>query len=165
MVLEDVNEKGYGFVAVRGSGAYEFALSAGNLKKLEKRTDQLVGSVMMESYVAGHTSHQLSTGLREHFSMDLAPARLDSQCKYCLIAHGAGSLYLRKPKEGYVEKVWDHAPGALLIEEVGGQVTDFAGNPICFLQQAGMPDIQSGILASMYGAEKHQKLVEYLYNM
>jgi len=165
LVLEDGNEKGYGFIALRGSGAYEFPLFTGNLKRLEKRTDQLVGSVMMESYVAGHTSHQLSSGLREHFGMNLAPARLDSQCKYCLIAHGAGSLYLRKPKESYVEKIWDHAPGSLLIEEVGGRVTDFAGNPICFLQQAGIPEIQSGIIASMYETEEHQRLVNYLCNM
>jgi 3'(2'), 5'-bisphosphate nucleotidase len=32
----------------------------------------------------------------------------------------------------YREHVWDHAAGALAIEESGGQVTDLAGRPLDF---------------------------------
>ncbi|MBW2714276.1 MAG: 3'(2'),5'-bisphosphate nucleotidase, partial [Deltaproteobacteria bacterium] len=39
--------------------------------------------------------------------------------------------YLRLPSaKGYREKVWDHAAGALVIEEAGGKVTDLDGKPL-----------------------------------
>ena len=34
----------------------------------------------------------------------------------------------------YREKIWDHAAGALIIEQAGGRVTDIDGNPLDFTQ-------------------------------
>ena len=53
-------------------------------------------------------------------------ARLDSQCKYAVVARGQADAYLRMPtKKGYVEKIWDHAAGMLIAQEAGA----IGGNP------------------------------------
>lgn len=65
---------------------------------------------------------------------------MDSQCKYLIVAMGLADIYLRVPlsvkNEGgdshYVEKVWDHAPGYLIVKEAGGIVSDINGNDLVF---------------------------------
>jgi len=58
---------------------------------------------------------------------------MDSQVKYCALSRGDGGIYLRLPAtSGYVEKIWDHAPGSLLVEEAGGVITDVHGLPLNF---------------------------------
>ena len=44
--------------------------------------------------------------------------------KYGALARGNGSVYLRLPTPGkrYIEKIWDHAAGQIVIEEAGGKV-------------------------------------------
>jgi 3'(2'), 5'-bisphosphate nucleotidase len=60
-------------------------------------------------------------------------ARLDSQCKYAVVARGQADAYLRMPtKKGYVEKIWDHAAGMLIAQEAGAIVTDITGAPLDF---------------------------------
>jgi 3'(2'), 5'-bisphosphate nucleotidase len=62
-----------------------------------------------------------------------ASVRLDSQAKYGVVARGGADLYLRLPRRtDYVERVWDHAAGALVVTEAGGTVTDVAGRPLDF---------------------------------
>jgi 3'(2'), 5'-bisphosphate nucleotidase len=60
------------------------------------------------------------------------PHRLDSQAKYAVVARGEADLYLRYSIKPYIEKVWDHAAGVLVIEEAGGHVTDILGQPLDF---------------------------------
>lgn len=58
---------------------------------------------------------------------------MDSQAKYGSIARGAGDVYLRLPvKVGYEEKIWDHAAGALIVGEAGGEVSDAEGKGLDF---------------------------------
>lgn len=151
------------FVAIAGEGCWEVSLASGDAKLLPKRKDELTGSVMAESYEPAHTSHELSSGLRSAFSMNPEPLQLDSQVKYGMLARGQASIYLRKPKEGYREKIWDHAPGWLLVAEAGGQLTDFDNHPIVFSHGQYL-DLSRGLVATMYTAEDHVKIVEYLRN-
>jgi 3'(2'), 5'-bisphosphate nucleotidase len=37
-------------------------------------------------------------------------------------------------KADYEEKIWDHAAGALIVEEAGGRVSDLRGQPLDFGQ-------------------------------
>jgi 3'(2'), 5'-bisphosphate nucleotidase len=61
------------------------------------------------------------------------PMRLDSQCKYALVARGQADAYLRLPTgKPYVEKIWDHAAGMIIAQEAGAIVTDIAGVPLDF---------------------------------
>jgi 3'(2'), 5'-bisphosphate nucleotidase len=60
---------------------------------------------------------------------------MDSQAKYFAVAKGDAEIYMRMPtRPGYVEKIWDHAAGALVVEEAGGKVTDVTGLDLDFGQ-------------------------------
>jgi 3'(2'), 5'-bisphosphate nucleotidase len=59
--------------------------------------------------------------------------RMDSQCKYGLIARGDAEIYLRfQVNSDYQENIWDHAGGYLLVTESGGAVHDSQGKPLDF---------------------------------
>jgi len=65
--------------------------------------------------------------------------RLDSQCKYAVVARGQADAYLRMPtKPGYVERIWDHAAGALVATEAGATVSDIFGNSLDFSHGRGL---------------------------
>ena len=93
---------------------------------------------LCESFEASHSNHAASARLAAAVGEELglrawgATIQVDSMCKYGLLARGCGHVYLRLPAAGYVEKVWDHAPGALLLAEAGGVVTDTAGGELDF---------------------------------
>ncbi|MBL4808918.1 MAG: hypothetical protein JKY43_02535, partial [Phycisphaerales bacterium] len=67
------------------------------------------------------------------------PARLDSQCKYAVVARGQADAYLRLPtKKPYVERIWDHAAGACIASESGAFVTDIFGRNLDFSHGRGL---------------------------
>lgn len=79
-------------------------------------------------YIAATTEH----AVRE-------PVRLDSQCKYAVTGRGQADAYLRLPtRPGYVERIWDHAAGALIAAESGCAVTDILGNALDFGHGRGL---------------------------
>ncbi len=43
------------------------------------------------------------------------------------LARGDAAVYMRFPKAGYREKIWDHCAGALIVQEAGAVITDAAG--------------------------------------
>jgi 3'(2'), 5'-bisphosphate nucleotidase len=86
-----------------------------------------------ESVEAAHAAHSVQAGIARRLGITREPYRIDSQCKYAVLARGEASIYLRLPRdESYREKVWDHAAGAIVIEEAGGRVSDLDGNPLDF---------------------------------
>ncbi|MFX0208166.1 MAG: 3'(2'),5'-bisphosphate nucleotidase [Candidatus Hodarchaeota archaeon] len=86
-----------------------------------------------ESFEPTSTSHSKAARIAEILGIKTPPLRIDSQCKYGIVARGDASIYLRLPnKAGYEEKVWDHAAGWLIVKEAGGEVTDIYGEPLDF---------------------------------
>lgn len=86
-----------------------------------------------ESVESAHTDQSASSRILAHAGGAGEPARLDSQCKYAVVARGQADAYLRLPtKKGYVEKIWDHAAGALVATEAGAVVTDIDGKLLDF---------------------------------
>jgi len=86
-----------------------------------------------ESVESGHSSQSTSARLAEILGMTERPIRMDSQAKYGVVARGEADAYLRLPTSAdYRENVWDHAGGAILVEEAGGRVTDVAGRQLDF---------------------------------
>ncbi|MCW5765772.1 MAG: hypothetical protein KIT68_07335 [Phycisphaeraceae bacterium] len=61
-----------------------------------------------------------------------APAALDSQCKYAVVARGQADCYYRPPRRACAENIWDHASGCLICAEAGCTVTDCSGRPLDF---------------------------------
>ena len=99
-------------------------------------------------------------GLRAHRPSSWAsasePLRLDSQTKYAVVARGDASIYLRLPRGGYQENVWDHAAGFLIVTEAGGRVSDVQGRPLDFTTGTRMT-ANSGIVAT--AASIHDEVV------
>ena len=86
-----------------------------------------------ESHEAGHSAHDLGAAVARRLGAHAAPLRMDSQVKYAAVAEGACDYYLRYPAQAqYIENIWDHAAGALLVAEAGGCVTDVWGKPLDF---------------------------------
>jgi 3'-phosphoadenosine 5'-phosphosulfate (PAPS) 3'-phosphatase len=57
--------------------------------------------------------------------------QLDSMRKFCMIADGSCDIYI-KPITGFEAQAWDFAPGALLVREAGGIVTDLDEERLVF---------------------------------
>ncbi len=123
------------YTAVRGQGALRLSLNGSGESEVV-RVSRLEGAGQArfcESVESGHSSHSDAAAVAERLGITAAPARLDSQAKYAVVARGDADIYLRLPtRPGYVEKIWDHAAGMLVVTEAGGTVTDVAGAPLEF---------------------------------
>jgi HAL2 family 3'(2'),5'-bisphosphate nucleotidase len=87
-------------------------------------------AIFTESFVSHGFAHALNTKIAQTLSVKAEPLRIDSQCKYAMVARGDSDVYLRLSSLDYKECVWDHAAGALIVQEAGGVVCDFRGNPL-----------------------------------
>jgi 3'(2'), 5'-bisphosphate nucleotidase / inositol polyphosphate 1-phosphatase len=106
-----------------------------------------VGAVFCESVEAKHSSHELSARVAGHLGVKATPVRMDSQAKYGAMARGDFHIFMRFPRDNYIENVWDHAPAACIIEEAGGRVTDGRGRPLDFSKGRSL-DNDDGIVAT-----------------
>jgi 3'(2'), 5'-bisphosphate nucleotidase len=120
------------FVAERGGGTWELPLDGDPTP-----TRITVAPISdpsqaryAESLEAAHSAQDEAGVIAERLGITEAPLRLDSQAKYGLVARGDASVYLRIPRGGYVENIWDHAAGAIVVTEAGGIVTDVDGAPL-----------------------------------
>lgn len=94
--------------------------------------------------------------------MDPAPIRMDGQGKYCLVARGEAALYYRRPPcAAYRERIWDHAPGALLVHETGGRVCDFSGRPLEF-KPSSILSVDRGIVAIAAASNVQTLVLDYI---
>lgn len=93
-----------------------------------------------ESAEAAHSSHSAAGQVTTTLGVKDAPVRLDSQCKYGMLARGEGEIMLRLPRLGYIENIWDHAPAYVVITEAGGKVTDTEGKELDFSEGCRMGD-------------------------
>ncbi len=92
-----------------------------------------------ESVEKGHTNQSDSARVAHRLGITAEPYRMDSQCKYAVVARGDAAVYLRLPTiAGYVERVWDHAAGVAVIEAAGGMVTDCLGQRLDFSRGRGL---------------------------
>lgn len=124
------------FFAVRGAGCHASPLfdptAPARPIRVSSRTDPTALRVC-ESVESAHTAHDRSAQLAQRLGITAPAVRLDSQAKYGVVARGQAELYLRLPtRPGYLEKVWDHAAGTLVVQEAGGTVTDVDGRPLDF---------------------------------
>ncbi|KAJ2220700.1 3'(2'),5'-bisphosphate nucleotidase, partial [Coemansia sp. RSA 485] len=75
--------------------------------------------------------------------------RIDSQCKYAAIARGDADILLRLPTSStYVEKIWDHGAGNIIMHEAGGRVGDINGNPLDFSAGRTLSANGGGVIAA-----------------
>jgi 3'(2'), 5'-bisphosphate nucleotidase len=137
------------FTAVRGEGARqrELAGAAETLIRVDT-IDDPTQAAFCESVEASHSSHGEAAQIAARLGVSAPPVRMDSQCKYGVVARGDASIYLRLPtRADYEEKIWDHAAGMLVIEEAGGRVTDARGQSLDFSRGRTLA-VNSGIVAT-----------------
>ncbi len=127
-------KKGSMLYAVKGEGA--FATSLDGNEKIKVSVDnvtEVASARFCESVESAHASHDKHRRIADALGIVAAPCRMDSQVKYAALARGDASIYLRLPRSlEYREKIWDHAAGAIIVEEAGGKASDFKGNPLRF---------------------------------
>jgi 3'(2'), 5'-bisphosphate nucleotidase len=157
------DERGVLFTAVRGQGAFLEPLAGGTARQIHVTTAQDAGSFrMVESVESKHGDHSLQGRIARNVGIRTESVRMDSQAKYGAVARGAAVLYLRRPSPrtpDYRENIWDHAAGALVVEEAGGTVTDLRGTPLDFANGTRMVD-NRGVVVS--NGRIHRQVIDEL---
>lgn len=129
------DQTGIIYTAIRGEGTTAVPIdgSAAPVSVSVSDTKETAAARFCESVESGHTSHSDSANVGDQLGITVEPVRLDSQAKYAVVARGEADIYLRLPtRPGYVEKIWDHAAGVLVVTEAGGKASDIYGNPLEF---------------------------------
>ncbi|KAL2528276.1 Inositol monophosphatase family protein [Forsythia ovata] len=131
-----------------GAGTYVQSLDGSPPTKVHvSATANPEEASIFESFEGAHSSHDLSSLIAKKMGVKAPPVRIDSQAKYGALSRGDGEIYLRFPREGYREKIWDHAAGYMVVAEAGGVVTDAAGNPLDFSSGRYL-DLDTGIIVT-----------------
>lgn len=153
--LDRPDRHGSLYFAVRGEGTYELPAdqpSAHPVRLVRPRRAEDEPIRLCASVEASHTN--LSETDRVMQAVDARVGtrhelvQIDSQCKYAVVARGQADAYLRLPtRRGYVERIWDHAAGALIASEAGCAVTDARGAQLDFSRGRGL-EKNRGILCA-----------------
>ena len=162
---EDPDTIGQVFLAVRGEGAVQRAVRAeadDTPTSVDVSTiDTPADGRFTESFVSAHSSHDRAVEVGHQLGIATAPLRIDSQAKYAIVARGDAEIYFRLPRPGtdYVEKIWDHAAGSLVVEAAGGTVTDMHGAPLDWTH-APLLEQNEGIVAT--NGRFHREVLDVL---
>lgn len=145
--------------ASKGDGAKMLALCEETTGAIQTRKQSdTSGAIVCESVESGHSNHSASSQVTELLGITADPVRIDSQCKYAVVARGDADIYLRLPtRPGYEERIWDHAAGAIIVREAGGRVTDVRGAALDFSRGATLCN-NSGVIAT--SGDIHDEVVE-----
>ncbi|WP_330204303.1 3'(2'),5'-bisphosphate nucleotidase [Cyanobacterium sp. Dongsha4] len=161
--INQTQEQGCIFVAARGEGSYRMPLNGGEMTKLQVvSNDDVQRFRFVESVEASHGDQERQNAIAQAVGITSQSVRVDSQAKYGIVASGEAALYLRLPSPKYPdyrENIWDHAAGAIVVEEAGGKVTDMYGKPLDFFSATKMME-NRGVVVS--NGNIHEKVLEAL---
>lgn len=147
--------EGRTLVAVRGHGAIQ-----GNHPIRVSTIDRLSDARFCESMESGHSAHGDAQRVADYLGIATESRRLDSQAKYAVVARGGAEIYMRLPtRKGYVERIWDHAAGSLILSEAGGSVTDCRGKKLDLTCGKGLAR-NRGIIAT--NGQHHDEVINAL---
>lgn len=128
---------GYLFCGVRGEGVQRVSIADG-LGEILSPPETPGREVTIAATWAEHTVDLPKAVKESDVSVHLLS--MSSQAKYAALLTGAAQLYPRKPSRfrGPFYK-WDHAPGVLMLEELGGSATDLFGDPFSWTGEERFP--------------------------
>jgi 3'(2'), 5'-bisphosphate nucleotidase len=126
--------RGVLLIARRGSGTWASPLETLDLKPVAvTEISTLSRARGLASFVESHIDVAASRAFERAAGLTTPSIGVDGQVKHALIATGRADFFVRIPANpGYREAIWDHAAGALAIEEAGGRVTDLEGRDLDF---------------------------------
>ncbi len=144
--LDQADAHGCIYTCIKGSGVYEVPADKPDAKPTHiQRLDHEEGQAVSvcASVEKAHSNVSDTDRILEYLAQNGIPTgeptRLDSQAKYAVTGRGQADAYLRLPtKKGYVERIWDHAAGALVASEAGCFVTDIFGKALDFGEGRGL---------------------------
>lgn len=140
--IDTPDDMGCLYLTIRGDGVLEAPALDPNAKPRRiTRLDHLKGDPIRvcASVEKAHSNADDTDRILEFIGESSTPIRLDSQAKYAVVARGQADAYLRLPtKKGYIERIWDHAAGALVAAEAGCFITDIKGNTLDFSHGRGL---------------------------
>jgi HAL2 family 3'(2'),5'-bisphosphate nucleotidase len=134
-VDDAVPEKGEGvlLIGVKGQGAFMRPLNGTEEIEVNVATTSDSSQARFcDSVEAAHASHDKHAKIAEILGITSPSYRIDSQCKYAVVARGDASIYLRLTRADYFSCIWDHAAGVTVVQEAGGKVTDVYGKTLDF---------------------------------
>jgi len=152
------------YVSVKSQGVVEISCrledAASSPRSVQRRVFKPGDRVTVcESYEPSHSKQDATDRVMQVVAPAQCnpPVRIDSQCKYAMVARGQADVYLRLPtKRGYVERIWDHASGALIASEMNCVVSDARGIPLDFSLGSGL-EKNRGIVAAPAGL--HDRII------
>lgn len=140
--MDDPDPHGTLYCALAGGGSWESLADDPDATPLSiARRDALSrdGLVPCEPIEKDRTSAAAVAEVFARLGPLAPPVSLDGQGKYAVVARGQADVYLRVPSDtAYVERIWDHAAGALIAAEGGCVVSDLRGDPLDFGQGRGL---------------------------
>ncbi|MHC4101721.1 MAG: 3'(2'),5'-bisphosphate nucleotidase [Planctomycetota bacterium] len=152
------------YLAAAGAGSWQWSTAdvgrePGPIRARHTGGDDAPRTVTIcESVEAAHSKHGDTQRVLERLGYGVEYARLDSQCKYAIVARGQADAYLRMPtRKDYVEKIWDHAAGMLIATEAGAVVSDITGAPLDFGHGRRL-ETNRGVICAAAGV--HGKIIE-----
>jgi 3'(2'), 5'-bisphosphate nucleotidase len=158
--LDQNDPQGVIYAASEGAGAWEFEgcnHTEAPMRILAQQFESSRPLRFCESAEKAHSNRGDSGKIVEAIGTEGEPARLDSQCKYALVARGQADGYLRLPtSKTYVEKIWDHAAGLSIATEAGAIVSDVSGHPLDFTHGTRL-EKNRGIICAIDGL--HQRII------
>lgn len=157
----DVNDaEGVVYAASKDAGAWEFAKCeqhAEPMRIVTQSYDSARPLRFCESAEKAHSNRGDSGRIIDSIGTEGEPARLDSQCKYALVARGQADGYLRLPtSKEYVEKIWDHAAGMCIANEAGAVVSDVSGKPLDYTHGQRLEE-NRGVICAVRGL--HEQII------
>ena len=153
--------KGCLAIAVKNRGAFVFEdskeSSSGTWRRLEvSKVGIDTPLTLVEGVESSHSNHAWANrAVRRVNAAAHRSLKLDSQAKAIVLADGKADCFLRLPKGGYVEKIWDVAPAALLVTEAGGLFTDRRGNSLDWSLGANLSPKVDGLCAANNNLHHH----------
>ncbi len=159
--LEGADSRGAIYSAKVGGGAWEHETAEPERGPRRIRCERFDASKPIracESVEAAHSKQDDSKKILESLGTQGTPARLDRQCKYAVVARGQADVYMRLPtSKVYLEKIWDHAAGAIIATEAGAIVSDTSGKTLDFARGRTLSG-NRGIVCAATGA--HERIIE-----
>lgn len=166
--FDDPDPRGEMYLAVKGGGALRVAADDPNTDPSRMARPAMPHPRRIRACQSVDSGHSDQSAAVRVLAAACAPeqpgepARLDSQCKYAVVARGQADAYLRLPTPGkpYVERIWDHAAGALVATEAGCTVTDIHGRPLDFSHGRGLERNQGVICADPSALQRLVEAIE-----
>jgi len=133
----NIGGRGSVVLAAKGKGCWYTDLSLEKPWQLLRvsQTKKPEAARLLRSVEASHSNVSRTERMLDILKSKAPSVAVDSQAKYAVLAGGQAEFFCYLPPAGGSGphmRIWDVAPGAIVVEEAGGRITDMEGNDLDF---------------------------------